>query len=68
MITAMAEPLTKSARTRQRILDAAAKVFREQGYAHARLSDIAVADCDAFDSSGAINDQRFTDREHQFPR
>jgi AcrR family transcriptional regulator len=37
----MAEPLTKSARTRQRILDAAAKVFREQGYAHARLSDIA---------------------------
>ncbi len=41
MITAMAEPLTKSARTRQRILDAAAKVFREQGYAHARLSDIA---------------------------
>lgn len=41
MITVMPEPLTKSARTRQRILDAAAKVFREQGYAHARLSDIA---------------------------
>ncbi|MFN0148783.1 MAG: TetR family transcriptional regulator [Dehalococcoidia bacterium] len=31
----------KSARTRQRILDAAASVFREQGYATARLSDIA---------------------------
>ena len=31
----------KSARTRQRILDAAAMVFREQGYAGARLSDIA---------------------------
>ena len=37
----MAEPQTKSERTRQRILDAAAKVFREQGYANARLSDIA---------------------------
>src|SRR3954453_12851039 len=36
----MAERGTKSERTRQRILDAAAKVFREQGYA-ARLSDIA---------------------------
>jgi AcrR family transcriptional regulator len=35
------KPLTKSERTRQRILDAAAKVFREQGYANARLSDIA---------------------------
>lgn len=33
--------LTKSERTRQRILDAAAKVFRQQGYANARLSDIA---------------------------
>jgi AcrR family transcriptional regulator len=33
--------LTKSERTRQRILDAAAKVFREQGYSNARLSDIA---------------------------
>ena len=33
--------LPKSARTRQRILDAAASVFREQGYASARLSDIA---------------------------
>ena len=32
---------SKSARTRQRILDAAAHVFREQGYANARLSDIA---------------------------
>jgi len=31
----------KSARTRQRILDAAAAVFREHGYANARLSDIA---------------------------
>jgi AcrR family transcriptional regulator len=35
------ERVTKSVRTRQRILDAAAKVFREQGYANARLSDIA---------------------------
>jgi len=33
--------LTKAQRTRQRILDAAAKVFREQGYANARLVDIA---------------------------
>jgi AcrR family transcriptional regulator len=31
---------TKSARTRQRILDSAARVFRQQGYT-ARLSDIA---------------------------
>jgi AcrR family transcriptional regulator len=38
---AVEEKQTKSARTRQRILDAAAKVFREQGYANARLSDIA---------------------------
>lgn len=37
----MTERVTKSARTRQRILDAAAVVFREQGYANARLSDIA---------------------------
>ena len=37
----LSRPLTKSERTRQRILDAAAKVFREQGYANARLSDIA---------------------------
>lgn len=33
--------VTKSQRTRQRILDAAAKVFRQHGYANARLSDIA---------------------------
>jgi len=37
------EKPTKSARSRQRILDAAARVFREQGYATARLSDIAEA-------------------------
>jgi AcrR family transcriptional regulator len=37
----MTERLTKSERTRQRILDAAARVFREQGYANARLADIA---------------------------
>ena len=36
----MAERGTKSARTRQRILDAAAEVFSEQGYG-ARLTDIA---------------------------
>src|SRR5215218_9782486 len=40
-ITVMTERLTKSERTRQRILDAAARVFREQGYANARLADIA---------------------------
>lgn len=32
---------TKAERTRQRVLDAAAKVFREQGYSNARLVDIA---------------------------
>ncbi|MGH9138993.1 MAG: TetR/AcrR family transcriptional regulator [Acidimicrobiales bacterium] len=32
---------TKSARTRQRILDAAATVFSERGYAGTRLADIA---------------------------
>src|SRR4051794_33335961 len=37
----MAERQSKSERTRQRILDAAANVFREHGYANARLSDIA---------------------------
>ena len=35
--------VSKSERTRQRILDAAAKVFREHGYANARLADIAAA-------------------------
>jgi TetR/AcrR family transcriptional regulator, cholesterol catabolism regulator len=39
----MTERITKSARTRQRILDAAARIFREQGYSEARLSDIADA-------------------------
>ena len=37
----MGEPQTKSERTRQRILDAAAQVFKEQSYANARLADIA---------------------------
>lgn len=37
----MNERVSKSARTRQRILDSAAAVFRQQGYANARLSDIA---------------------------
>jgi AcrR family transcriptional regulator len=32
---------SKSELTRQRILDAAARVFATQGYAHARLSDVA---------------------------
>src|SRR3954451_4366808 len=32
---------TKSERTRQRILDAAAEVLDERGYAEARLTDIA---------------------------
>src|SRR2546430_14186798 len=31
----------KSEETRERLLDAAAKVFRDKGYAGARLSDIA---------------------------
>jgi AcrR family transcriptional regulator len=37
----MTGKLTKSEQTRQRILDAAAKVFRSHGYSGARLSDIA---------------------------
>ncbi len=37
----MTAKLTKSEATRQRILDAAAKVFRSHGYSGARLSDIA---------------------------
>ena len=40
-MTAIAKTQTKAERTRRRILDAAAKVFREQGYANARLADIA---------------------------
>lgn len=35
--------LKKSQATRERILDAAAQVFRDKGYAGARLSDIAAA-------------------------
>ena len=34
---------TKSEKTRERILDAAARTFREKGYASTRLSDIAAA-------------------------
>lgn len=34
---------TKSEKTRERILDAAAKTFREKGYAATRLADIAAA-------------------------
>ncbi len=34
---------SKSARTRQRLLDAGARLFRERGYAGTRLSDIAEA-------------------------
>lgn len=37
----MADKVTKSERTRQRILDAAAVVFRQNGYANTRLVDIA---------------------------
>jgi AcrR family transcriptional regulator len=33
--------MKKSAQTRERLLDAAAKVFRDKGYAGARLADIA---------------------------
>src|ERR1044072_7630538 len=37
----MRTPMKKSVQTRERLLDAAAKVFRDKGYAGARLSDIA---------------------------
>jgi AcrR family transcriptional regulator len=37
----MSEPGTKSARTRERILDAAAQVLSAKGYSGTRLSDIA---------------------------
>lgn len=36
-------PGRKSEQTRQRILEAAAHLFRERGYAHTRISDIAKA-------------------------
>jgi AcrR family transcriptional regulator len=55
---------TKSERTRERILDAAAKTFRERGYAATRLSDIAdAADTQAgslyyhFDSKNQLLDE-----------
>ncbi|MDQ3469825.1 MAG: hypothetical protein M3487_08695 [Actinomycetota bacterium] len=38
---AVNERATKSARTRQRILDSAAAVFRQHGYANARRSQAA---------------------------
>jgi AcrR family transcriptional regulator len=41
MMTAVSARQTKSERTRQRILDAAAEVLAERGYGAARLSDIA---------------------------
>ena len=37
----MTKAMSKSIRTRERVLDAAARVFAESGYANARLSDIA---------------------------
>jgi AcrR family transcriptional regulator len=40
-MTAVDSPKTKSERTRERILDAAAVAFRERGFAATRLSDIA---------------------------
>lgn len=40
---AVNQRLSKSARTRERILDSAARVFRQRGYSNARLSDIAEA-------------------------
>ena len=40
---ALRQRTKKSDATRQRILDAAAKVFRDKGYAGARLADIAAA-------------------------
>lgn len=42
MVTAAART-RKSEQTRQRLLDAAARVFRDRGYAGARLADIAEA-------------------------
>ena len=41
MMTEVPPQQTKSERTRQRILDAAAEVFRDRGYTDARLTDIA---------------------------
>lgn len=41
MAATTAETSSKSARTRQRILDAAAETFRDRGFAATRLSDIA---------------------------
>jgi alkylation response protein AidB-like acyl-CoA dehydrogenase len=41
MMDVVRVPPTKSERTRQRILDAAAEVLAERGYADARLTDIA---------------------------
>jgi AcrR family transcriptional regulator len=41
MMATVSAQQTKSERTRQRILDAAAEVLAERGYADARLSDIA---------------------------
>ncbi len=41
MITDVLDGMSKSVRTRQRIVDAAASAFREHGYAGTRLSDIA---------------------------
>lgn len=38
-----AKPRTKSEKTRLRILDAAAKTFRDKGYSATRLADIAAA-------------------------
>ncbi len=34
---------SKSQKTRERVLDAAAKIFRQKGYAATRLADIAAA-------------------------
>ncbi len=43
MKTDTPEPLTKKGKTRQRILDAAARTFRDKGYSQTRLADIAAA-------------------------
>ena len=40
---AAVKPRTKSEKTRLRILDAAAKTFRDKGYSATRLADIAAA-------------------------
>lgn len=54
------EPQTKSEKTRLRILDAAARVFRDKGYSAARLADIA----EAADTKAGSLYYHFDSKEH----